>query len=205
MKFAFLNILISILIAYYIQAFLISDNLIYNFYSSQLSYEQIENLLFQQKKWQWIGYIIIPVIYLLKILAISFCVYTGFFLSLGNRVKYSVILEKVILADFVFLTPTIIKIIWFSFQNEYSLEDIQFFMPGSLLNFFDPGMVDKWLVYPLQAFNIFEVGFWLFLAYELKIYYENDFSNSLQLVALSYGSGFLIWVVFIIFLTINLS
>lgn len=113
--------------------------------------------------------------------------------------------SSVVLADSVFLIPSFIKVVWFSFQPDYTLEDLQYFMPGSLLNLFNPKEIEPWLVYPLQSINIWEVAFWFALAYELKGYFEEDYTKSFSTVMASYGSGFLIWVVFVVFLTLNFS
>jgi hypothetical protein len=162
-------------------------------------------MLSQQEKWAWLGYLILPIVYLLKIGLISSCTYVGLFLVCGNKVRLRDIFPAVIKADMIFLIPAIIKLVWFTFNTDYTIEDIQYFMPGSLLNFFESSSVEKWLVYPLQAFNIFEVAFWFVLAYQLKEFFKNDFTASFQTVALSYGSSFVVWVVFVVFLTLNLT
>lgn len=111
----------------------------------------------------------------------------------------------VIKADMIFLIPAIIKITWFTFYPAHTLEEIQYFMPGSVFQLFANQEIVPWLVYPLQAFSIWEVGFWLILAFELKEFFNNDFGRSFQNVMLSYGSGFLVWIVFVVFLTINFT
>jgi hypothetical protein len=83
------------------------------------------------------------------------------------------------------------------------LEDIQYFFPGSALSIFDPNQVQKWLLFPLQALNIFELGFSMLLAWQLKEYFEGDFTASFKNVALSYGSSYVVWVLFVMFLTLN--
>jgi hypothetical protein len=113
--------------------------------------------------------------------------------------------SSVVLADSVFLIPSFIKVVWFSFQPDYTLEDLQYFMPGSLLNLFNPKEIEPWLVYPLQSINIWEVAFWFALAYELKEYFEDNFASSFGTVMASYGSGLVIWIVFVVFLTLNFS
>jgi hypothetical protein len=43
------------------------------------------------------------------------------------------------------------------------------------------------------------------LAYLMREVIESDFAQSLKLVLVSYGTGLLIWVIFITFLTVSLS
>ena len=64
---------------------------------------------------------------------------------------------------------------------------------------------EPWLIYPLHAINLWELGFMLMLAYQLKKYFKDDFTQSLVNVLLSYGSAFLLWIVFVVFITLNLS
>jgi hypothetical protein len=103
------------------------------------------------------------------------------------------------------LIPGVVKIFWFSFQRDYTLEDLQYFMPGSLLNLFNPKEIEPWLVYPLQSINVLEVAFWFALAYELKEFFNEDFGKAFGTVMASYGSGLVIWIVFVVFLTLNFS
>jgi hypothetical protein len=49
------------------------------------------------------------------------------------------------------------------------------------------------------------VAFWFALAYELKAYFQDDFAKSFGTVMASYGSGLVIWIVFVVFLTLNFS
>jgi hypothetical protein len=83
--------------------------------------------------------------------------------------------------------------------------DIQTFYPLSLLNLLEVKDIPQWLLYPLQVINIFEVLYWLILAYGLSLVAKERLPKMLWLVAFSYGIGLFVWVVFITFITINLS
>ena len=191
---------------YYASKFLITEDVIYNFYAEQLSVKQIEKLLDTQSKWSWLGYVFIPIFYFIKIFLISGCVYAGLFFYRDNKMRFRDIMSMVVKADLIFLLPVFIKILWFSFgQTNFTFTDFQYFSPLSLLNIFDVSHVEKWLIYPLQAFNIFEVCFWVILGLQLKTLFNNDFNESFKVVLASYGSGFLVWVILVVFLTLNLS
>jgi hypothetical protein len=156
-----------------------------------------------QAKWSFLTYLTIPFFYLLKISVISSIIYVGYYLIKNKRLNYFIIIDAVTKADMVLIIPILIRIIWFSFYSDYSLEDIQYFFPGSALSIFDPNQVQKWLLFPLQALNIFELGFSMLLAWQLKEYFEGDFTASFKNVALSYGSSYVVWVLFVMFLTLN--
>ncbi|MCG6187377.1 hypothetical protein [Maribellus maritimus] len=72
--------------------------------------------------------------------------------------------------------------------------------------------VDPLFLYPLSLINIFELGYFLILAWLLVgVINETNgerpvkFGKSLQLVTTSYGSGLLLWVVLVMFITLNLN
>ena len=57
----------------------------------------------------------------------------------------------------------VFKILWFLFiQTEFSLEDLQQFMPLSLQSMLDT-TIPLWALYPLQLLNGFEVFYWIVL------------------------------------------
>lgn len=203
--FILINISIVTFFTYYINNEIFSDIAIVDFYYDQLSMNQIESLIQNMRKYQWLGYTLIPIIYFIKISLITLCVYTGILLANIKSLGFSGIFSAVVLADILFLIPGVVKIFWFSFQPDYTLEDLQYFMPGSLLNLFNPKEIEPWLVYPLQSINVWEVAFWFALAYELKAYFQDDFAKSFGTVMASYGSGLVIWIVFVVFLTLNFS
>ena len=190
----------------YFRNYLLTRDVFYDFFSNQMSNEQIENFINNQEKWSFLIYIIIPTIYILKISLTSICIYIGFYFYQNDKIRLGDIMGKVIKADLIFLIPILLKTLWFSLGDiNFNLEDFQYFSPISLLNIFEVSMIQKWLIYPLQAINIFEVAFWIILGYQLKTFLKNDFTKSFKLVLASYGSGFIIWIIFVVFLTLNLT
>ncbi|UYN87097.1 MAG: hypothetical protein KIT51_02130 [Cyclobacteriaceae bacterium] len=108
-------------------------------------------------------------------------------------------------AEFVFFIPPILKVLWFGiFHIDYTLKDLQIFSPLSALNLINRDSVEPWLLYPFQILNVFELVYWLVLAYGLYELTGERYSKMLGIVAASYGTGLLLWIVFIVFLTINL-
>lgn len=203
--FFILNTILLLLLTWFTKTEIVTEREIINFYSTQLSYEQIERVLDDQKKWEWLGYVFIPLIYLLKLSLITLSVYTGILLLNIKTLRWNKIFGAVVLADMIFFIPAIIKMFWFTFQSDYTLEDVQYFLPGSMLNMFDPKLLEPWLIYPIQSLNIWELAFWLALAVGLKRYLDGDFYRSMSLVAGTYGTGLVIWIVFVTFLTLNFT
>ena len=73
-------------------------------------------------------------------------------------------------------------------------------------------VVDPIFIYPLSLLNVFELLYFVVLAWLLVgvINEANqerpvNFGKSLKLVTASYGSGLLLWVVFVMFISLNLT
>lgn len=199
----FVFTLILLLITYVNNAILVTDDLIFDFYGEQLTYERIEELIENSDKWQWIIYPVLPIYYLLKFFIVAICLYIGILLA-GSSVSFNKIFNVAMFSELVFLIMPIIKLVWFSiFYTDYTLHDLQIFSPLSLLSLINRESIELWLVYPLQVVNLFEVAYWLLLAYGLHRVTSERYQRMFELVASSYGLGLLLWTVFIVFLTVN--
>ena len=184
---------------------LVSDDLYYSSLGEQLSYERIEEMLAQGRKYEWLGYVILPVITLLKLSLVGSCLSIGVFFA-TNKFSFKSAFGVALVAEFVFLIPTILKILWFAFiQTNYTLKDLQFFYPLSVLNFFDASIIESWLVYPFQLLNVFEVVYWLVLAKGVQKIIQKDFTPSFEIVLASYGAGLVLWVAIVMFITVSYS
>ena len=202
------------LLTWVTKTMLISDTLYFNTLADQLTYEQIEEFIARGKQWEWLSYVLIPLIYLIKFSLVALVLSLGLWLVTG-RYEFKRLFGVAIVAESVFLLPIVIKIFWFLFvQTGYTLQDLQFFYPLSALNLFDYQSLEPWLVYPLQVLNVFEVAYWVVLAYGVsqaprppmgeKIY-SLDLNQAFGLVAASYGTGLVVWVAVMMFLTLSYS
>ncbi|TAE31991.1 MAG: hypothetical protein EAZ91_05930 [Cytophagales bacterium] len=184
---------------------LVSDTLYFNAYAEQLSYEQIQGLLQQGERYQWIGYVLVPVVYLLKLTLVGSCLSLCLYLWRG-QFQFGACFRVAAVAETVFWLSALGKVLWFLLvQTDYNLQDLQYFFPLSALNLFDHQTLDPWLVYPLQLLNVFEMLYWLMLAYGLVSVAGVSFERGIGMVASSYGAGLLLWVVLVMFLTVSLT
>ncbi|SOD79446.1 hypothetical protein [Spirosoma fluviale] len=196
---------VSLLLTFSGQHLLLSDELYFNALAEQMTYEQIQKAIAQNHEWSWLAYIIIPIFNLLKFSLVAACISLGYYFA-ADRWVFKSFFRVAIQAELVLLLPSVIKLIWFLFvQPDYSLQDLQYFYPLSVLNFFEPTAIAPWLAYPLQLGNLFELAYWLVLAYGVSQVIETPMPKAFGLVAASYGSGLLVWVVFVMFLTVSLS
>ena len=198
------NICITVLLAYSINSLFLSEGLFFQSFTEKFAVDRIEKLFEMSQKWRWVGYVFIPIVILIRTGFTSICLYIGCFLA-NSQVRFQELFKVAMLADFVFLLAGIAKlVILIFFKNVSKLDDLQF-QPMSLMELFHRNSVDTLFVYPFSLISVFELVYWLVLAWLLSGLLEKPFGNSLKRVASSYGTGLLLWVLFVMFLTVNLT
>lgn len=85
------------------------------------------------------------------------------------------------------------------------MQDIQQFYPLSYINFLDIENIEPWLIYPLQTINLFEIAYFFVLVYGVHKLLKNNYWKSFEITAASYGTGLVIWLGLVMFLTLNLT
>lgn len=141
-------------------------------------------------------YVSIPFVYLWKFTVISFVIWVGCFMY-GYRVTYSQCWGVVVGAEFIFLIPELIKILWFTtIQSDPTYYEIRAFYPLSIMHFFDYNSIDNRWAYPLRALNLFEVGYWFLLAMGIHHYAGKEKKIVWLIVACSYILLFILWLIF---------
>lgn len=197
------NLLIGILSNYLLN----TEDLLINFYSEQLAKDQLEQLLENQQKWAWLGYAILPLLILIRSSLVAFCLSIGlFFYETENAIKFKQVFRVALLGEFVLVLVGVFKLSYFYFiKSDYTLQDIQQFYPLSFINFLDVENLEPWLVYPLQTVNLFEITYFFVLVYGMHKLLKNNYWKSFEITAASYGTGLLIWLGLVMFLTLNIS
>ncbi|MEI6277184.1 MAG: hypothetical protein WCP08_14390 [Prolixibacteraceae bacterium] len=155
-------------------------------------------------KLQWIGYVFISIIVPIRVSFTATCLYIGCFLA-NSQAHFRELFKVALLADFVFVLSGITKlVILIFFKDVGTLVDLQF-QPLSFLELFPQGSMDKLFIYPFSLLSVFELLYWLVLAWLLSGLLEKPFDYSLTRVATSYGTGLFLWILFVMFLTVNLT
>ncbi len=147
--------------------FLLTEEIYFSSLGEQMGADRIQAMLQLQKDWEWAGYLFVPIYHLFKFTIIALCLNTSTFIF-NIQVHFKKLFQVAMLSELVFLLPLVIKMGWFLFvQTDFTLNDFQQFYPFSLLSLFETASVEQWLVYPLQLANVFEIAYWLILAYGL--------------------------------------
>ena len=74
----------------------------------------------------------------------------------------------------------------------------------SLLSLLGQNSVPKWMYYPLQTVNVFEIIFVLLLGYGIS-YLKDEEKPNIGFVLSTYGVGLIFWVLFVVFIMINIG
>jgi hypothetical protein len=138
----------------------------------------------------------IPFVYLWKFTVIAFVIWVGCFMF-GYRVTYKECWGVVIGAEFIFLVPEIIKIVWFMVvDTDPTYQDISAFYPFSVIQLVDYTELDKRYSYPLKALNLFEIVYWFLLVRGIHFYARKEKKYVWIIVSCSYILIFLLWLCF---------
>ncbi len=211
-KFAYLLLTLShLLTTFSIDYLFIDESLFFQTLGEQLDQYRIYEIFEISMQRKWLGYLLIPVIIFFRVFYTSLFLYMGvFFIDLKTR--FEKLFKIAMQADFIFILSAITKLVLLIFYKEINtLEDLQF-QPLSIMNFLAEKDPDPLFLYPLNLLNIFELGYFFILAFLLArvvnlsgLQHHFSFAKSFKVVAASYGSGLLIWIVFVLFITINIS
>lgn len=143
-------------------------------------------------------YISIPLIYSWKFTALGFVIWVGCFMF-GYRVTFSQCWGIVLVAEFVFLVPEVIKVVWFLvFQSDPNYYDIQAFYPFSLMSLVDYQDLPTRYAYPFKALNLFELFYWYVVALGIQHFAKRGMRPAWRIVLGFYVPIFLLWLLFYI-------
>ncbi|MBE7645897.1 hypothetical protein F7644_07810 [Tenacibaculum finnmarkense genomovar ulcerans] len=182
------------------------DELLFNSISEELAKEQASKMISSIKEWNWLGYLILPIIILLRSILVALCISISMIFYEDIQFKFKNFLKITLLGELIFLLVIFSKILYFSITDaKYSLEKVKQFHPLSYTNFLNLETIEPWLIYPLQTVNLFEIGYFFVLVYGLHKLLKNKYSKSFEIVAVSYGLGLVIWLGLVMFLTLNLT
>ncbi len=204
--YGFISIsVISIMISFITRHFIVNEEVVYQSLSERLPSEKIDELMVNRTKFEWVGYLLMPIFKFMLFVIISAILATGIYLK-SYRISFIKILTVVIYSSFVFLIPSLIKTVYFfSLENSFTMDEFQNFHPYSLLYYVNYDRIDIWFYYPIYLVNFFEISFWVALAIGIKIVSKLSFLKSVILILQTYVLSLLLWIVFVMFISINVA
>lgn len=201
----FVGAVIFLLIVNYItQLSFLGEQIYFNTFAENLSSDRIQKLYQNNKEWEWLGYFLLPLLYLVKIAYVSFCLTTASLLNIeeGNyKANFNVSLK----ADYIFIVMMLVRFTWlFFFKEINTLTDLGY-IPGSILNLFNIDKIPKWIIYPLQTCNIWEVLYCLIGTSMYSIQFGVSKTIAAKQFCIPYLIGLFIWILVVVFLTLQFS
>lgn len=197
-------VIISLLNIYLFNSLILNDSFFYTSLGNQMSLKRIGDFIINTKNYRWVSFLIMPIYLVIVFYLISLIIYTGvkFF---EINITFKKCFKIILLAETIPLISSITKTLYFYIYPPTNLEVLQNFNPLGLSSLLNNDTIPKYLLYPIQQLNLFEVGYWLLLAYGIKSLGNVDFKKALKITSLSYGVGLLIWCIFIVFLQLQFS
>lgn len=194
-------LIFHVLFYFIIDYVIITDSVLFEFYSDKFSESRVYELLDFRKEWLWVTYPIKLLIQLIALQIPTMLIYLGLYLA-KYEISYKKVFGVVLLAEFVFFIPLLIKIIWFSY-HPVSMEAVRLFAPLSLFSLFDAESLQEWLFYPFKVLNVFEVVYWMLLSFLLAKFLKSSIDAMLKIVLGYYVSFLFCWVVFVMFISLG--
>jgi hypothetical protein len=182
------------------------DNLLQNSLTEKLTKKELVHYFAFQDKWQWVTYVFVPLLIFVKTAIITSVLYISTYFFSTVAVTFKQLWAMVVQAELIFLLVPVFKIGWFYFfQTNYTLEDIQYFMPLSAINITGYHDLATWFIYPMQVLNVFELVYIVYLSYQIGYLTQTNADRGLKIVGTSYLPALLLWVVVVMFFTLNYS
>ncbi len=151
-----------------------------------------ENYIDMVRRIDFVRYILSP-LYIFTISAIAMGLIkiglTGHNIELESKLLFKIIL----IATFFLSLPLWVKAVWFALiQGSYTMNEVRYFYPLSVLYFFDPQELHIKLVKALGRLNLYHLAFMLFIAWCIRIYTKQSFMRLFGIVIYTYGLALLL-------------
>jgi len=197
-----LYLLLGIFITVLSDTFLYTEDIYYNSISEDLTIERIERILAFKAEYAWLQHIFYVLLECISLTFGALLLCLGCFLF-NVKISFNRCLKVYIIGSMAFFLPYLIKILWFAlFETDYALSDVRSFYPLSLLAFFDKTSISSWLVYPVYSVSLTRLLYFILLIYAMKRAYHLSYKTSSSLVLSIMGAWWVIWSVFIVFLSV---
>jgi hypothetical protein len=182
------------------------EELYYQSYAEQLTFGQIHEMFtsFNSSIWQYLSYLLIPLIIIIRVLFTSFC------LQVGNLVqeyhwKWKTFYNISLKADVIYLFSLICNFYYYAFfQPAKTMQDLSVnFLSYLKVKGFEN--VQSWLVLTFNSINVFELLYIALLVLLIKANFQLSYLKSAVFVLLTYVIGNYLYVVAMTFIYLNLA
>ena len=193
-----------VIITYISNKMIFNDSFYYSVLNEKFTIEKIDEILNYKKRMEGATYCIPILIIFIKCTLVSILIFIVMMLY-EIEIKLKNCFKIALIAELMPLISIIIKTLYFYIYPANNIESVQNFNPFGISNYINHNSIPKYFLYPVQQLNIFEVLYWLLLAYGIKYLANIDLKKSLIITSLSYGVGLAIWCIFIMFLQLQFN
>jgi hypothetical protein len=198
--------IICSLFAFAVKHFLYTDQLFYSSFSEQFTSVQIQRIInYQNETWkQILGYGLIPIIIIIRVLYTSFCLFIG---NLVNEThwKFHSVYTIALKADIAFCFSQIGNFYYYALSDDfYTIDDLSVNFT-SLLKIVGKADIPAWLVLAYNSINLFELLYVILLCVLLKITFRLSCIKSILFVLFTYCIGNYLYVVGMTFIYLNFT
>lgn len=154
--------------------------------------------------WRWLGFAVVPLMILLRVSLTATCLFIGALLDEKfNKLTYTGYYGIAMKSDAISVLHSLAGsvVIMSLFRDDLIKGQTVF----SLLYFIDMNAVEKWLTIPCASINLFEIVYWFFMSKLIAVATGNRFWKSFEFVICTYGLGYLIYIVLLMFITLYLG
>jgi len=186
------------------QEFIFTDEFFFNTWGDKFNEDRIYEIIQTKNKWKWVYYLFVPGYIFFWIFFVTTALTIGALLKnaqYGFLFYWGVVMRSypVYLLNFLIV---FILTFFFPVNSLYDLLKLDFFSLAGILQIADYSI---WYIYPMKSINVFEMGFWVLLTYNISQGTNQSFSRSLGFVVSTYGVALFLWTLFIMFIQINFA
>ena len=182
--------------------FVLTDRLLEQEWSANFDAERVLEMLDQRQRWTLLGYVVIPAVLFIKILYTTLCLLTGFAL-LDWRVRFRDVFQVGVHAEAVFAIAAVIHLVWTLLGRDFqSVAEYAAHYPFSALEIVSVDEANLWMAYGLKTANVFEVVYVAALCWGLADVVDRRAIQLWPLIAASYGTGLLLLICAVTFLSL---
>ncbi|NDV68591.1 hypothetical protein D0T66_06725 [Dysgonomonas sp. 25] len=204
-----INIIYTAGFNYFIQ----TDDLYYSFLLENYPDEIAERVFQVSQSYNFLVYLLPPVLIILRTLifatildAILACKDIFREGQISQKYKFEHYWRIFICAEWSFIIFLIVRLYWFGFINtEYGYKDLTDFSPLSLYSLIGYEGLEDWLIFPLKTINLFEVIYIVLAVIACKKILKISYFDSIFYINLSYVMPFILFIVFIVYLSLYLQ
>jgi hypothetical protein len=187
-------------------AYVLTEEVYLQSFSRRLPAEQVGEILAFQERWQWVGYVLQPLLLAVKMAYTALCLGVGFVLAERADVRFGRLFKAALFSEGVFVVASATQVAWAKWVvGVETLQDFSTAAPLSALVLADVSQLSQWAVYPLQTISVFQLLYCIALAYALGWLRSERADEMFVLTLWSYGAGLVLWVVFVAFLTLQVA